>query len=244
MSNYQHLCIFKFNSAVQVVLWNSIVLWIKMYTHFNFLFVPHCSTVYGLAWSVTVVNPAQTAEPINMSFGLWTRVVPRKRIRWGSRSPMCNGIFEGERGGPLWSIGTFCHELCKNSWNDWDAVSGMDSGWPKEACVSWGAHWHILANTIEWSMCGGDAAFLTNYFDHLFIFVNVLSDVHDVFMPATYNTTPGMCMCLHVCRKTFKSLVVVCHFDQSASVCWSYVAGRLWRQNQQIQYLCKASFGR
>ena len=72
---------------------------------------------------------------------------------------------------------------------------------------------------IEWSMCGGDAAFLSNNCDHLFIFVNVLSHVHDVFMPATCNTTPSMCMFVHVCRKTFKSLVVVCHFDQSASVC-------------------------
>ena len=31
--------------------------------------------------------------------------------------------------------------------------------WPKEACVTWGAHWRHLANTIEPSMCGGDVAF-------------------------------------------------------------------------------------
>ena len=30
------------------------------------------------------------------------------------------------------------------------------------------AHWHHLANTIEPSACGGEAAFLSNYFDHLF----------------------------------------------------------------------------
>jgi len=30
-----------------------------------------------------------------------------------------------------------------------------------------GTHWHHLANTIEPSMCRGDAAFLSNYFDHL-----------------------------------------------------------------------------
>ena len=29
----------------------------------------------------------------------------------------------------------------------------MDSGGPKEACVTWGAHWHHLANTIEPSTC-------------------------------------------------------------------------------------------
>jgi len=29
------------------------------------------------------------------------------------------------------------------------------------------AHWRNLANTIEPSVCGGDAAFLSNYFDNL-----------------------------------------------------------------------------
>ena len=32
------------------------------------------------------------------------------------------------------------------------------------------AHWRHLANAIEPSMCGGDAVFLSNYFDYLFIF--------------------------------------------------------------------------
>jgi len=31
-----------------------------------------------------------------------------------------------------------------------------------------GAHWRNLANAIEPSMCGGDTAFLSKYFDHLF----------------------------------------------------------------------------
>ena len=31
-----------------------------------------------------------------------------------------------------------------------------------------GAHWRHLANTSEPSVCGGDAAFLSNYLDHLF----------------------------------------------------------------------------
>ena len=33
-----------------------------------------------------------------------------------------------------------------------------------------GAYWRHLANTTEPSMCGGDADFLSNYFDHLLIF--------------------------------------------------------------------------
>ena len=30
------------------------------------------------------------------------------------------------------------------------------------------AHWWHPADTIEQSMCGGNAAFLSNYFDHFF----------------------------------------------------------------------------
>jgi len=33
-----------------------------------------------------------------------------------------------------------------------------------------GLHWHNLANTIEPSTYGGDAGFLSNYFDHLFCY--------------------------------------------------------------------------
>jgi len=40
---------------------------------------------------------------------------------------------------------------------------------PRKHVLQGGAHWHHLANTTEPSVCGGDAAFLSNYFDHLFI---------------------------------------------------------------------------
>jgi len=59
----------------------------------------------GVAWSVclsvgryvTVLSPAKTAEPIEISFGVWTQVDPKKpRIRWGSGSPMRRGNFDGE----------------------------------------------------------------------------------------------------------------------------------------------------
>jgi len=43
----------------------------------------------------------------------------------------------------------------------------MDSDGPKEE--HGGAHWHNLANMIELSMCGGNATFLSNYFDHLLL---------------------------------------------------------------------------
>ena len=43
----------------------------------------------------------------------------------------------------------------------------LDSGGSSEARIRWGAHWPNLANAIEPSVCGGDAAFLSDYFDRL-----------------------------------------------------------------------------
>ena len=37
---------------------------------------------------------------------------------------------------------------------------------PRKHVLDERAHWRHLANTIEPSMCGGDAAFLSNYFNH------------------------------------------------------------------------------
>jgi len=39
---------------------------------------------------------------------------------------------------------------------------------PRKHVLDGDAHWCHLANTVEPSMCGGDAVFLSNYFDHLF----------------------------------------------------------------------------
>jgi len=40
---------------------------------------------------------------------------------------------------------------------------------PRKHVLDGGAHWRHLANTIEPSMCGGSAAFTSNYFDHLLL---------------------------------------------------------------------------
>jgi len=45
---------------------------------------------------------------------------------------------------------------------------GYGSGGSNEAFIRLGAYWRHLANTIDRFVCGGDAAFLLNYFDHLF----------------------------------------------------------------------------
>ena len=55
--------------------------------------MPHRSTTYvdaaccyrpssglSVCWFVTVVSPAKTPQPIEMPFGLWTRVGPRKHV--------------------------------------------------------------------------------------------------------------------------------------------------------------------
>jgi len=40
---------------------------------------------------------------------------------------------------------------------------------PRKHVYRWGADWRNLANTIKPFMCSGDAAFLSNYFDHLLL---------------------------------------------------------------------------
>jgi len=48
------------------------------------------------------VNPAKTAAPIEMPFGLKTRVGPRNHVLdEGSRFSMGRGNFEGEKGRPI-----------------------------------------------------------------------------------------------------------------------------------------------
>jgi len=44
----------------------------------------------------------------------------------------------------------------------------------KEAVLHEGAHWDNLAYTTEPSMCSSDAAFLSNYYDHLFFIMVAL----------------------------------------------------------------------
>jgi len=52
--------------------------------------------------SVMLVSPAKTAAPIEMPFGLRTRVSPGNHVLdAGPDPPMRRGNFEGERGGPL-----------------------------------------------------------------------------------------------------------------------------------------------
>jgi len=59
-----------------------------------------CSVICpSVCLSVTIVSPATTADPIEMSFGSWTRVGPRNHM--GVQVPTGRGTVEGGKGGPL-----------------------------------------------------------------------------------------------------------------------------------------------
>jgi len=52
--------------------------------------------------SVTLVSAVKTAEPIEMPFGLSTRVGPGNHVLdWGPDPPMGRGNFEGKKGRPI-----------------------------------------------------------------------------------------------------------------------------------------------
>jgi len=120
---------------------------------------------------------AKTAEPIKILFELWTRVGPRKdaldvvsdpHVLDRVPVPHAKGQFL-EKGHTRVCRTTFCAELCKNSRTDRDAVWVVESGGPKEACITWehiGDTWRIQLNRP--CVCG-DAAFMLNHFDHLLL---------------------------------------------------------------------------
>jgi len=58
---------------------------------------------------------------------------------------------------------------CAKTPNPIEMSFGMLSGMSqRNQLPDGGAHWRNLADTTEPSICGGDAAFLSNYFDRFF----------------------------------------------------------------------------
>jgi len=109
------------------------------------------AVAWSVSLSVTVVSHAKTAEPIEMSFGLWTRVGQRNRVLDGAQIPHAKGKFWGERA---------VH--CKLQYTGTSVVScamfGMRRrGWSQAMKMGYRAYWCQLANTTEPCMCGGDA---------------------------------------------------------------------------------------
>jgi len=62
-------------------------------------------TVTNVAWSVglsvTIVSPAKTAEPIEMPYGLWTRLDPRTMYWMGIQIPQCKGTILKQKTRPI-----------------------------------------------------------------------------------------------------------------------------------------------
>ena len=73
----------------------------------------------------------------------------------GSRSPVRRGNFEREKGRPTVK---YCREVCKKRLNRSRCRLGCGLRRAQENTIRWGPHWRNLANTIEPSLCGGDAA--------------------------------------------------------------------------------------
>ena len=62
------------------------------------------SSVVSVCRSVTLVSPAKTAEPIEMPFGLRTRVAPGNHVLDGGPDLPWEGAILGERGGSKVSL--------------------------------------------------------------------------------------------------------------------------------------------
>ena len=76
-----------------------------------------------------IVSPAKMAEPIEILFGLWTRVGPRNDVLDGVQIPMQTSNFEGIKGWPIvkyrdsvlsavqkWLNRLRCHLGCGHWW--------------------------------------------------------------------------------------------------------------------------------
>jgi len=51
----------------------------------------------SVGWSITLVSPVKTAEPIEMSFGFWARMGPRNHVLDGGPDPPMGRAILGER---------------------------------------------------------------------------------------------------------------------------------------------------
>ena len=87
-------------------------------------------------------------------------------MSWGSRSPHGKGQFWAKRS-PIVKYRDFCAVNCAKTAEHIDLPFGLWTGWAEGStssvewvpmCLHVRAHWRHLANTIEPSVCGGDAA--------------------------------------------------------------------------------------
>jgi len=84
-----------------------------------------------------------------MSIGMWTRVGSRNHVLNGGADPPCEGQFWGGKGRPIVKYRNTLPWAVQKRLNRSRCYFGAERG---------GARWRNLANTIEPSVCGGDAA--------------------------------------------------------------------------------------
>ena len=109
------------------------------------------------SWSVCCLysQPAKTAEPIEMPFGLWTRVGPRNHVLNGVQIATREGaILRGESGRPGHTQRCPAVSILSDSMRMPIGVYKM--GVTLALC-------RYVSNTIEPSMCGGDIALRRMY---------------------------------------------------------------------------------
>jgi len=137
---------------------------------------------WSVGLSVTLVSPVKWVN--------WSRC----RLGWGlacdwdQRTIYLMGIHILQGEGAIWGKGAtlckvdalICHEPCKNGWTDRDAVLVVDSGMPKEACVTWGYTFsqpgeygwfvHVQMGWMKRRLCG----LMSNIsFDHFLIILSL-----------------------------------------------------------------------
>jgi len=114
----------------------------------------------GVAWSdcrsvglsVTIVNPANMVKPIEIVFGMWTRVGQRNHVLDGVQIPTPEGQFLGRTGA---GQGHFRRQIYSKRPNRGQHRYGADA----DCGVKDGStHCRHLANTTELSVCSGDVA--------------------------------------------------------------------------------------
>jgi len=94
------------------------------------------------------------AEPIKMTFGMWTPVDARNHVLDGGPDPqMRRAILRAKRGRTR-----TCLDMCGGRYIQNDSAEGRTSMMKMPiGCTKWRAHWHHLANTTELSLCDGMA---------------------------------------------------------------------------------------
>jgi len=120
-------------------------------------------TVTNVRWSVglsvTIVSTAKTAEPIEMPFGLWTRLNPRTMYWMGIQIPQTKGTILRQKRRPIVKYMVSLPYAVKKRLKRLRCCLAYGLGWAQGSVLDGGARCHHLLNMTEPCMCGGNVAF-------------------------------------------------------------------------------------